>query len=209
MTRWAFLAIFMLSAVSGQSTQSSNVQQIEEHEGNAYWWLFFVAVLLFLIIGAVLAILCYRARARRARLLKQKAKYTTTEIPTHLSNTQFQLPIVMRQESAIAGACVNVEGNKLITSPQDADATSSDVSGIRILNRRFSAEGPEFDEKTITRCVMCLQQERNVMFYDCMHISCCESCATTLLQTNPVCPRCREAIIKMDVVKVKSQNVIS
>ncbi len=203
--KWVIIVMLMTkSFVSGQSSSDSNPQQGEQ-QGNAYWWLFFALIVLVLIVGVLLAIFWYRARARKARLLKQKAQYMTKEESTQQPHVQLQIPVIVRHDVIAAETRDNNVNCDPIVVPRDIDATTVDASitGLQI-HRRFSQEISDVDDKSIKKCVICLKRERNTIFYSCMHLCCCESCGKTLLQSDPICPRCREEITKLDILKIKS-----
>jgi len=46
-----------------------------------------------------------------------------------------------------------------------------------------------------SKCIICFEREREVLFYPCGHISCCQTCGKAQQQ----CPVCRAAV--KDVVK--------
>jgi hypothetical protein len=57
-----------------------------------------------------------------------------------------------------------------------------------ILYRRKEREMEQELDKT--SCVICMDEERTVVFTPCFHFACCKSCADTLINQNcPICVR--------------------
>jgi hypothetical protein len=48
------------------------------------------------------------------------------------------------------------------------------------------------DAKMSNDCIICMESDRNVVFYPCLHLICCEVCVSTKIQQN--CPQCFQKI---------------
>jgi hypothetical protein len=48
------------------------------------------------------------------------------------------------------------------------------------------------DAKTSNDCIICMENQRGVIFYPCLHLICCEVCVKTKLSKN--CPQCFQKI---------------
>jgi hypothetical protein len=48
------------------------------------------------------------------------------------------------------------------------------------------------EARTINECIICMENERNVIFYPCLHLICCETCGYGKLTND--CPQCHAKI---------------
>jgi hypothetical protein len=51
-------------------------------------------------------------------------------------------------------------------------------------------------ESTIgaTRCIVCMEEDKDQLFLPCKHVLCCGGCAKKLMDTTRLCPTCRAPI---------------
>ena len=51
-------------------------------------------------------------------------------------------------------------------------------------------------ESTIgaSRCIVCMEDDKDHLFLPCKHVLCCASCAEKIMHTNKMCPMCRTPI---------------
>ena len=59
-----------------------------------------------------------------------------------------------------------------------------------------------FEDESTTECVICMTEEKDVVFAPCGHYCCCNACATKL---NSKCPICRgriSTIVKYDQIAI-------
>jgi len=54
------------------------------------------------------------------------------------------------------------------------------------------------DYKVQSECIICMENERKVIFYPCLHLIACETCAFSKLQND--CPTCHKKIEKREYV---------
>ena len=74
---------------------------------------------------------------------------------------------------------------------------SRQESKIKKLNKiLFSID----DNKTLNECIICMENERNVIFHPCLHLVCCKSCGFTKI-TNE-CPSCISIIDKRQIINI-------
>lgn len=46
-------------------------------------------------------------------------------------------------------------------------------------------------------CIVCMSEQKNTVFANCGHYSCCLTCATTIFNTTKLCPMCRSKIMSV------------
>jgi len=54
------------------------------------------------------------------------------------------------------------------------------------------------DSKTLDECIICMENERSVIFYPCLHFVCCSSCGISKIQID--CPSCLSKIENKQVI---------
>jgi hypothetical protein len=54
------------------------------------------------------------------------------------------------------------------------------------------------DSKTLDECIICMENERSVIFYPCLHFVCCSSCGISKIQIE--CPSCLSKIENKQVI---------
>ena len=55
------------------------------------------------------------------------------------------------------------------------------------------------ETKELNVCIICMEHQRNIMFYPCFHVIVCEDCSKN--KVKDICPECKK--------KIQSKTVIS
>ena len=69
----------------------------------------------------------------------------------------------------------------------------------KIKNQKKKIEKQE-ECKTAIDCIICMENERNLVFYPCMHFIVCEDCGNNKIKAD--CPQCHKIIDRKDVVLI-------
>lgn len=88
-------------------------------------------------------------------------------------------------------ALLMVDSSEMVALTSSSETESADPP------EKMSQEKKEDENILTTKCVVCLEKIRNVLFMNCRHIVCCEKCS---LRIHDLCPVCREPV--SDKIKV-------
>ena len=119
-------------------------------------------------------------------------------------------PTILAQVvSAQAGTLVKVKKEKTALEGEVEDQEQVMEGQARIIQkaktekaelaRKAAAEGSRADRlEDRIQCIICMEQDRAVMFLPCAHLTCCQGCSEQLSE----CPICRANIEKRHIVRI-------
>ncbi|CAL5227135.1 g10046 [Coccomyxa viridis] len=85
------------------------------------------------------------------------------------------------QQKPVQATTAGTMTNKAHAAHQPAQATAVDSS----------EEGDQDDDDL---CIVCWEKQREVIFYNCMHMCTCQGCAKDIMAAGALCPMCRAKI---------------
>eukprot|EP00088_Acartia_fossae_P022980 TRINITY_DN24049_c0_g1_i1.p1 TRINITY_DN24049_c0_g1~~TRINITY_DN24049_c0_g1_i1.p1 ORF type:complete len:133 (-),score=5.87 TRINITY_DN24049_c0_g1_i1:192-590(-) len=90
----------------------------------------------------------------------------------------------------------------VIFSWDSARKANEENAVLRSELRRAQNDKDETGDRSGTRCTVCLDNPREVLFQDCGHVCACTDCTTKIRRSDNRCPVCRQDIAAIKTIYI-------